>query len=182
MTKKIGCLSLLGFVLFIGGCATTNPQISPMQMRQFTTRNFDGSYENVFRATMTVLQDQGYIIKNTDMNSGLIVAQIDREASKSSQFWQAMFSSNGYVQNKGTLIETSVTVNKLNDAQSEIRMIIEEGTYGSFNNKTNVKTITDPKVYEAFLNDVLIEVKRREAINKPGEAVSPAKSEAAKQQ
>jgi len=121
------------------------------------------------------LQDQGYIIKNTDMNSGLIVAQIDREASKSSQFWQAMFSQHGYIQNKGTLVETSVTVNKLNDAQSEIRMIIEEGTYGSFNNKTDIKTITDPKIYDAFLNDVLIEVKRREAINKGAVTTPPAK-------
>ncbi len=162
-------------LLSLSGCATTAPQISPMQMRQFTTRNFEGNYENVFRATMTVLQDQGYIIKNTDMNSGLIVAQIDREASKSSQFWQAMFSQHGYIQNKGTLVETSVTVNKLNDAQSEIRMIIEEGTYGSFNNKTDIKTITDPKIYDAFLNDVLIEVKRREAINKGAVTTPPAK-------
>ncbi len=173
MAKKIGVLSLLVCALFIGGCATTGPKISPMQMRAFTTRNFDGDYENVFRATMTVLQDQGYIIKNTDMGSGLIVAEIDRETSKGSQFWQYMFSSNGYIANKGTLIQVSATINKLNVAQSEIRVIIQEVAYGSFNSKTNIKTIEDPKVYDALLNDILIEVKRREAINRP-ETASPA--------
>lgn len=165
MIKKLSSLALLASVFFIGGCATTAPQISPMQMRAFTTRNFEGGYENVFRAAMTVFQDQGYIIKNTDMNSGLIVAEIDREASKSSQFWQTMFSQNGYIQNKGTLIQVSATVNKLNAAQSEIRIIIQEVTYGSFNSKTDIKTIQDPKIYDALLNDVFIEVKRREAIN-----------------
>jgi len=135
-----------------------------MQMRQITTRNFDGNYENVFRATMTVLQDNGYIIKNTDMASGLIIANIDKETSKGSQFWQAVWA--GYVWNKGTQVEASATVGKLNDAQSEIRMIIQEVNYGQYNNKNAIKTITDPKIYDALLNDIYIEVKRREAINK----------------
>jgi hypothetical protein len=134
-----------------------------MQMRQFTIRNFDSNYENAFRATMTVLQDQGYIIKNTDMGSGLIVAEIDKETSKGSQFMQALWA--GYVWDKGTLIEVSATVGKLNEAQSEIRMIIQEVNYGQMNNKQNIKTITDVKVYDSILNDISIEIKRREAIN-----------------
>ena len=162
--------------LILSGCATAAPQITPMQMRQFTTRTFDGNYENVYRATMTVLQDQGYIIKNTDMNSGLIVAEIDREASKGSQVMQALFSQNGYIANKGTLIQASATINKLNEAQSEIRVTIQEVTYSSLNSKTDIKTIKDPKVYDSILNDVYVEVKRREAINK-GEAPPVAKSD-----
>ena len=179
MIKKCFCsksLAILGILTFLGGCATTSPQLSPMQMRQFTTRTFDGSYEDVFRATMTVLQDHSYIIKNTDMNSGLIVAQVDRETSKGSQFWQAFWV--GYVYDKGTLIEASATINKLNATQSEIRMIIQEVVYGQLNSKTNVKTIEDPKIYDAVLNDVQIEVKRREAVNKGTEA-KPASVQAA---
>jgi hypothetical protein len=171
---------LLAITFTLSGCATAPPAISPMQMRQFTTRQFDGDFENVYRAAMTVLQDQGYIIKNTDMDAGLIVAQIDKESSRSSQFWQWMFSSNGYIPNKGTLIEASVTVNKLNEVQSEIRMTIQEVTYGSLNNKTKVVTITDPAVYDTLLNEVLIEVKRREAINK-GEVVVATSSQAVAQ-
>ena len=166
---------LIGPLLLLSGCATTNPQISPMQMRQFTTRTFDGNYENVFRATMTVLQDHGYIIKNTDMNSGLVVGSIDKETSKGSQFMQAFWA--GYVWNKGTVVEASTVINKLNEAQSEIRMTIQEVNYTQFNGKNNIKTIDDPKVYDSLLNDILIEVKRREAINK-GEIPAAAKPEA----
>ena len=174
MSKKAGWFCFLGCVLFVSGCATTNASLSPMQMRQFTTRNFEGNYENVFRATMTVLQDNGYIIKNTDMGSGLIVASIDKETSRGSQFWQAVWA--GYVWNKGTQIEVSGTVGKLNEAQSEIRMIIQEINYGQYNSKNAIKTITDPKVYDSILNDILIEVKRREAINKGETASSSAPS------
>lgn len=175
---KFGFLAIFACAA-LAGCATTTPQISPMQMRQFTTRGYDSSYENVYRATMTVFQDQGYIIKNTDMNSGLIVAEIDRETSQSSQFWQYVFSSDGYIANKGTLIQVSATVNKLNDAQSEIRMTIQEVTYGTFNSKSQIKTITDPKVYDSILNDIQIETKRREAINRPSAVATPAPMSAA---
>ena len=54
------------------------PQLSPMQKRQLTTKLFECSFENAYRATLSILQDQGYIIKNTDMSSGLIVATVDR--------------------------------------------------------------------------------------------------------
>ena len=95
--------------LMLLGCATPDSAInlSPMQKRQITTRQIEGSYENVYRATMTVLQDQEYIIKNTDMASGLIVANIDRETSKGNQFLQAFFQ--GYISDKGTFVEATVT-------------------------------------------------------------------------
>jgi len=66
-------------ICFIGNIACTpEPQLSPMQVRQITTKLFDSDYETVYRACLTVLQDQGYIIKNTDMDSGLIVASITK--------------------------------------------------------------------------------------------------------
>jgi hypothetical protein len=170
MTKALSLIALIMMTLPFAGCASTGPKISPMQMRQFTTRNFEGGYEDVYRATMTVLQDQGYIIKNTDMQSGLIVASIDKETSKGSQVMQAFWA--GYVWNKGTQIEVSATLNKLNDSQTEIRMIIQEISYSQYNGKNSIKTIEDPKVYDGLLNDVLIEVKRREAINHPSDIIS----------
>jgi len=80
--------TILGFMFFVG-CAV-QPQLSPLQKRQITTRLFDAGYENTYRSILTVLQDQGYIIKNTDMNTGLINATIDREAGKGSQVTQAL--------------------------------------------------------------------------------------------
>ena len=140
-----------------------------MQIRQLTTKTMEGIYENVFKATITVLQDQGYIIKNTDMNSGLIVANVDRATSGGSQFTQALFG--GYVSDKGTMVEVSCMVNKINDTTQELRINIQETKYGqsskwSGTGTQDVRRIYDEKVYQGLFNQIITEVKRREAMQK----------------
>ncbi|HKI79366.1 MAG TPA: hypothetical protein VKA26_12550 [Ignavibacteriaceae bacterium] len=159
---KILITTSLFLTLFVVGCAT-GPQLSQMQKRQMTTKMIEGSYEDAFRATMTILQDQGYVIKQTDMNSGLIVANVDRESSKGSQFLSALFT--GAVSHKNTIIEVSATINKLNETSQEIRLNIQETEYSGNGGKTDINQIYDPKVYENLFNQIVLEVKRREAIN-----------------
>ena len=96
------------------------------------------------------------------MNTGLIVAQVDRESSKGDQFWQAFWV--GAVYNKGTLIEISCMVNKINDTSSDLRVNIQETQYNQFGGKVNIKQIYDEKLYQNLFNEILTEVKRREAI------------------
>ena len=167
MKVRFLLFSLIISFTFIN-CATT-PQISSMQARQITTRMLNGSYENVFRATLTVLQDQGYVIKNTDMNSGLIVARADKSTAGGSQFMQALFV--GYVYDKGTEIEVSCMVNKINDGSQELRINIIEAKVGqssawSGSSKQDVKTIYDEKIFQELFNQITVEVKRREALNR----------------
>lgn len=147
----------------LAGCATSSANLSPMQQRQITTRQIEGSYEHVYRAAMTVLQDQGYVVKNTDMASGLIVACIDRETSKSSQFWQAALV--GVVYDKGTFIEATITVGKINETLQELRINLQETRYGQYG-KTDIKQIVDTKIYDALANQISVEVKRREALGR----------------
>ncbi len=163
MKNTITNFSIFLLLTFLVGCAA-GPQLSQMQIRQLTTKMIEGSYENVFRATMTILQDQGYVIKNTDMNSGLIVANIDRETSGGSQFMQALFL--GRITDKNTVIEVSATVNKLNEENQELRLNLQETNYSGSGAKQNIKQIYDEKVYQNLFNDITLEVKRREAMNK----------------
>ena len=163
MKKYLNNFVIFLSVFFLIGCAA-GPQLSQMQIRQLTTKMIEGSYENVFRASMTILQDQGYVIKNTDMNSGLIVANIDRETSGGSQFMQALFV--GRIYDKNTVIEVSATVNKLNEQTQELRLNIQETNYSGSGAKQKIKQIYDEKVYQNLFNDITIEVKRREAMNK----------------
>lgn len=142
-------------------CATTKPALSPMQKRQISTRIVESNYENAYRASLTILQDQGYVIKNTDMASGLIVASIDREASKSTQAWESFWI--GVYANKGTFIEVTVIVNKINEKSQELRMNIQETMYNQLGAKTNIRQIEDAKVYETLFNQIEVETKRREA-------------------
>jgi len=138
-----------------------------MQKRQLTTRVLNGSYEDTFRATLTVFQDQNYVIRNTDMQSGLIVAGVDRAESGGSQFAQALIL--GYVANKGTEVEISCMVNKLSTDATEIRLNIQEASYGqssawSGSSKQNTKQIFDPILFRNLFNEIEIELRRRQAI------------------
>lgn len=160
--KRICIFSVL-MSLFLIGCATT-PKLSLMQVREITTKEFEGSYENVYRAASTIIQDQGYVIKNTDMDSGLISATIDRETPRGSQFMQALFL--GYIADKSTVIELSCMVNSLNETRQQARINIQETNLSQFGGKNVIKQIYDPKVYEALFNDIAVEVKRREAIKR----------------
>ena len=165
MKRTFYYLSLTAII--ICSCAV-GPQLSPMQIRQITTRLINGSYEDTYRASLTVLQDQGYIIKNTDMASGLIVANVDRSTDAGSQLVQALFL--GYISDKGSEIEVSCMVNKLSNTDSEIRLNIQETNYGqasrlSGTSKQNVKHIYDQELYAKIFNEIELEVKRRQAIS-----------------
>ena len=167
MKKFLFYSILTTLILLVTSCAV-GPQLSQMQIRQITTKMIEGSYENIFRSCLSVFQDQGYIIKTTDMNSGLIVANVDRSQSGGSQFAQVLFL--GYVADKGTEVEVSCMVNILNEKRSDVRINIQETKYGqasawSGTSKQNTKTIFDSQVYENLFNQITIEVKRREAMN-----------------
>lgn len=144
------------------------PQLSPMQKRQITTKIIEGSYNDTYRATITVLQDQGYIIKNTDMESGLLVASIDKAESTGSQAAQILLF--GYIFNKGDEIEISCMLSPLTTTRTEVRLNIQETTYGqssswSGTSKQNAKQIYNPEVYQNIFNEIQLEVKRRQAIS-----------------
>ena len=156
-------------LIFFGSACTTAPKLSPMQKREITTRLVDGSYDNIYRSILTVIQDQGYIIKNTDMNSGLINAVVDRQTGGGSQFLQLL--ATGYVANKGSELDCSFMVNKISNTKSEIRINIQESKYGqsskwSSSGKQSVKTIYDAELYSGLFNDIIVEVKRREALGR----------------
>ncbi|MBU1727142.1 MAG: hypothetical protein KJ880_05885 [Candidatus Omnitrophica bacterium] len=75
---KKALLLIIPFLLF--GCAT---QMDALQLRQLETKELEGTLDDAFRATMSVLQDAGYIIKNSDYQSGVIHA----ETGKKKDFW-----------------------------------------------------------------------------------------------
>lgn len=146
---------------------TPEIQLSPMQKRQITARRFECNYENAFRASITVLQDQGYVIKNTDMASGLILASVDRQTATGYQVAQILLL--GFAFDKGTEVEVSCVVNQLNEFSSEIRINIQEVKYGqsswlSGTSKQNSKQIYDPRLYQNIFNEISLEIERREAL------------------
>ncbi len=156
--KKPTGLFLAIAVLLAFGCAS-GPQLSPMQKRQTTTKLVEGFYEDIYRATMTVLQDQDYVIENTDMETGLIVAKVRRAKEEGIP----LFGIQPIADDKLTEIEITCVVNILNDTNSEVRLSILETTYDK-SSKKDARQIYDPIVYQNFFNQIIVEVKRREAM------------------
>ncbi len=158
-TRIVSALCL-GLVVFLGGCglAARRPAISPMQKRVLTTKLIEGSHEDTFRAVMTVLQDHGYAIRNTDMDAGLISAYTARQ---NYGVW-------GIPTEHGTGFETSCIVTPVSSETTEIRLVIRK-SYESrlrFSDRLSDKgpEVYDPEVIQELFNQVTVEVKRRQAI------------------
>ena len=165
--KKCSCIALFFICLVLIFSCQVQPKLSPMQKRQLTTRMFECEYECGYRSSLTVLQDQGYVIKNTDMDSGLILASVDRKTSGGSQVLQAL--AYGFVADKGTDVEVSCVVDKLNESTTEIRINIEEVKYGqssaySGTSKQSSKQIYDANMYRDLFNEIRVEIYRRQAM------------------
>ena len=156
-------LGLMVGLMMLTGCETASQKLSPMQKRQITTKMVEGSYNNVYASVMTILQDHGYVIKQTVKDTGLITANV----SKNSGFMTKLFSANnGVAMNAGTKVEVSAVVDKLNTETSEIRLTIEEKQYNSMGGVVNSIQMYEPEVYQSLFNDIRTEVKRREAFGK----------------
>ena len=71
--RKYLLLLVALIVLTITAC-TQEPQLTPLEMQSLQQREFPVSKEVSFAATVSVLQDLGYIVDQADFNSGLITA------------------------------------------------------------------------------------------------------------
>ena len=159
--KKIMFL-ILGIAIFMTGCTAATPTVSPLERSQMRTATIDASYDITFRALMTTLEDQGYTIDNTDMQSGLIKASIAKDATDNVQ---KFFGTTGV-----DTYEVSSTVSKINKNTTKVRINIREKTdmttsttYGS-NNSTTAKEIDDPAVYHDLFNNLKTEIARSKAM------------------
>lgn len=153
-----GILIILGTAV-LTGCATT-PALSPMQRRAIQTRTFENaSYDTVFRAFKTVLQDEGYIIKNQDMTGGLIVATIEH-TDRSGAFFAALSGQHQYRTSEA--FEVSVNLEEVSKTIVESRMTIQKiDTYNLGGRQGDL--ILTPGIYKSFYDKVIIEVERRKA-------------------
>jgi hypothetical protein len=145
----------------VPSCALFKP-LSPMQKRQIQTRTFtDASYKTVFRAFKTILQDEGYSIKDQDMEGGLIVAS--REQSRSRLFISSKDKEEkdrDYIVSEGK--EVSVNLEPINKKTTEVRMTIHETERFKYSGDRRRVTYY-AKYYTNIFNLTRVEVERRKA-------------------
>ena len=150
------------FLFLFTGCATT--QLSPQQRRALQVKHFkDSSYNNVFRAFKTVLQDEGYIIKNQDMDGGLIVAHSSKPISLGYAILAGLSGQPNY--QTGTTYEVSVNLEEINKNYVESRVIIQQVSSYSQGGSQGAEII-NPELYKNIYTKVFTEVARRKAQGK----------------
>lgn len=167
MKKWLFCL-LVGLSIFFVGCAGTKPkvQLSQMQIREMTTKEIQGDFKTTFKATMSVLQDQDYIIENTDFNAGLIVAEkeLNKETTAGDVLMVIFVDSKHKRSGK---VKVSATLSSISDNVTKLRINIQEknitkGSYGS--SDEDIANIQDKKVYTVLFKQISTEVERLKAM------------------
>ena len=153
----------LATLVFVAGCQT-QPKMSTAQIRAMQTRSFeDTTYDNVFRAFKTILQDDGYQIKNQDLSGGLIVATIQKTDGMAG--WNSFFSS-GQNYRTGEGFEVSVNLEKVGKTVETRLTVQKQEQYSMGGHQGDV--ILDPGIYKTIYEKVTTEVSRRKAQGKNG--------------
>jgi hypothetical protein len=160
MTRVVIPLTLFLLSFAFLGCAPTKPSV--MEKRAIESHVVDGSYRNVYKSCMTVLQDEGYQIKQSDMESGLLVGAKDKEVDTGEQVVGALFF--GGAAKKGSVYEITTTFDEIDSAHTNIRINIQSVSYDMAGRKKSARDIVDQPMIQGFLQSVQTEVKRREAL------------------
>jgi len=147
--KKL-CFAMLLMIMF-AGCATT--QITALQRRSLESRDLEGKYDDAFRATVQVLQDEGYIIENADFQSGVIQG----ETGIKQDFWGLMRNS-----------EVTATLEQFgeNTVKERISFVTKNKSSSQYGTQENSIRIEDPEFFQRIYDNIQKEIFVRQNLNK----------------
>jgi len=147
---KKWCVAILLTIMSMG-CATT--QLTALQRRTLESRDLEGKYDDAFKATMQVLQDEGYIIKNADFKSGVIQG----ETGIKKDFWVGMKNS-----------EATATLEQFgeNTVKERISFVNKTKSSSQYGTHENSKIVEDPELFQRIYDNIQKEMFVRQNLNK----------------
>jgi hypothetical protein len=140
---------IVAILFFLAGCATT---MDSMQRRSIESKELEGNFDDAFRATLQVFQDYGYIIKDSDHQSGVIHGETGIK-----QVWFRMenFEITATLEQFGT--------NIVKERISLVKKIKASSQYGT---QENSLIIDDPALFQKLYNDIQKEMFVRKNLSK----------------
>ena len=163
MKKYIVLLPVL-FILM--SCGSSKPALSPAEIKMMTTKQFEADYNLVFSSAISLLQSEGFLVSNTDKESGLITAskQIDNKNAD----WQMVLLGSA---TEASTAQASFFIQPLNDNLTEVKFTLYEGKisssynqYSGRNTKSNNSMVEDATIYANWFNNLRSEIERRKAL------------------
>ena len=151
----LSCASVLG----LGSCAPMDkpkPQKTQLQIREFQTKNFEElDIKVVMKSALNVLQDDGYVIRNVNLEMGFLNATKELDIEKSEdRFWANMANLNNHsapTWDKLNMIECTINVTTIN-GQSRVRANFQSKKMNNLGNVVKVKQVEDPLFYQEFFS------------------------------
>ena len=150
---NIKAISLFIASLMILGCATTpaTPPKTQLEIREFQTRDYDTSdVKMVMKSLLNVLQDDGYIVKNANVELGLLSATKELNVENKGQaVLLVLLAGQNARWKKNSTIECSGNVTEMGKV-CKVRINFQIKTLDNKGGVVDVKTIEDPIFYQEF--------------------------------
>lgn len=142
----------------VAGCAT-GPQLTSLQRRVIESKEFEGTFDDVFKSTIAVLQDKGYSVRTSDYNAGLICAETERGPCipfKGAYQYDAM-----------------INIEKFTDNRTKIRIAMKRYIFDLYGRPfdppmSSVKpgSVQESEIYQDLYAEIQKEVFRRAQLNR----------------
>lgn len=134
-------------------CTSATPTLTKEQYREYTTRVINSDYKTVFKSVLSVLQDQKYIIQNSDFNNGLINAE--RESKLNDSLVDV-------IEKRRSNMKASFLLSEKEPKKTNVRVTLQEskkGYYTNFSyNVIDVVNIQKKEVYDNIFNEINKEI------------------------
>lgn len=145
MKKNLLIILLLSLV--ITGCETVPESTkTPLQLQSIQSKEFDTTKKVAFAATLSVLQDLGYIVDSASFETGLITAK----SPTKNKFVP-------FVGQKMSYVKTTAFVEEINSGRTKIRtnFVNSVSTSSGYGMKTeNEVPLETPDTYQDFFTKV----------------------------
>lgn len=142
--------AVLFILLFlVAGCATT--QLSNLQRRSIEAKELEGNFDDAFKATLQVLQDNGYVISHTDYKAGVI----EGGTGEKHDFWHGQ---------KAYKVTATIEQFGENWIKMRITFLEEKGIDAWGSRRSNI--VEDPNFLQKIYDNIQKEIFVRKNLNK----------------
>jgi len=153
--KNINILLIILAVSFYGCAPTATQKETQLQIRQFQTRTFEtDDVKMVMKAMINVLQDDDYMIKDANLELGLLSAnkEVDVESTGKALLATLAWGKNARWA-KNTIIDVTANISEYGD-QCRVRANFQLKKMNNKGEVMEVEKITDEQHYTEFFSKV----------------------------
>jgi hypothetical protein len=157
--KKVSFLFIAAFgalAVICTGCAhRAQDEMTQLQIREIQTRTFAAKdAKAVLKEMINVLQDDAFIVKNANLDLGLLTGEKDSELENGWEKWMTVIAAGrNATWTKNGVTEISANVTQFGD-DTRVRINFQRKIFDNHGRVIEVKQIYDQQYYQEFFDKV----------------------------